>query len=173
LNTPVSAGCRSGKDRAGQHCTVAATAILNGADCASVLQRRPQSAGMAAEDTDMSDLVVIGFSDEFKADEVRLELMKLQSEYLLDLEDAVVAVKRAACQTVPGRSAAAVPWAVVSGVWIDAVPRLILEAAAGAAAGPRGRAARHRHQRSFHEGARLHLAARLLGAVRLGAQGDA
>lgn len=43
----------------------------------------------------MSDLVVIGFADEFKADEVRVELLKLQSEYLIDLEDAVVAVKQA------------------------------------------------------------------------------
>ena len=34
---------------------------------------------MAAEDTDMSDLVVIGFDDEFKADEVRVELLKLQA----------------------------------------------------------------------------------------------
>jgi uncharacterized membrane protein len=43
----------------------------------------------------MSDLVVIGFDDEFKADEVRLSLLKMQKEYLIDLEDAVVAVKKA------------------------------------------------------------------------------
>jgi uncharacterized membrane protein len=41
----------------------------------------------------MSDLVVIGFDDEFKAEEVRLALFKMQQEYLVDLEDAVVAVK--------------------------------------------------------------------------------
>ena len=40
----------------------------------------------------MSTLVVIGYDDSFKAEEVRLKLRKLQSEYLLDLEDAVVAV---------------------------------------------------------------------------------
>jgi len=41
----------------------------------------------------MSTLVVIGYDDRFKAEEVRLRLMKLQQEYLIDLEDAVVAVK--------------------------------------------------------------------------------
>jgi len=43
----------------------------------------------------MSTLVVIGYEDEFKAEEVRLNLRKLQQDYLLDLEDAVVAVKDA------------------------------------------------------------------------------
>src|SRR5499427_4009512 len=41
----------------------------------------------------MSTLVVVNYSDPYKAEEVRLKLRKLQSEYLLDLEDAVVAVK--------------------------------------------------------------------------------
>ena len=41
----------------------------------------------------MSTLVVIGYDDQFKAEEVRLKLIKLQKEYLIDLEDAVVAVK--------------------------------------------------------------------------------
>ena len=41
----------------------------------------------------MSTLVVVGYDDPYKAEEVRLRLRKLQSEYLLDLEDAVVAVK--------------------------------------------------------------------------------
>lgn len=41
----------------------------------------------------MSDLIVIGFNDEFKADEVLLKLAKMQKEHLVDLEDAVVAVK--------------------------------------------------------------------------------
>jgi uncharacterized membrane protein len=38
----------------------------------------------------MADLIVIGYDDMHKAEEVRL---KLQREYLVDLEDAVVAVK--------------------------------------------------------------------------------
>ena len=41
----------------------------------------------------MSNLVVIGYDDPFKAEEVRLKLRKMQKEYLIDLEDAVVAVK--------------------------------------------------------------------------------
>ena len=41
----------------------------------------------------MSTLVVVGYDDPHKAEEVRLKLWKLQNEYLLDLEDAVVAIK--------------------------------------------------------------------------------
>lgn len=43
----------------------------------------------------MSHLVVIGYDDEHKAEEMRITLLKLQKEYLIDLEDAVVAVKKA------------------------------------------------------------------------------
>ena len=43
----------------------------------------------------MSTLVVIGYNDMYTAEEVRLKLRKLQNEYLIDLEDAVVAVKDA------------------------------------------------------------------------------
>ncbi len=42
----------------------------------------------------MSDLIVIGFSDEFKADEVLLDLRKLEREYLIDLEDAAIVVRK-------------------------------------------------------------------------------
>lgn len=38
----------------------------------------------------MSDLIVIGFKDEFKADEVLVTLRRLEQEYLIDLEDAAV-----------------------------------------------------------------------------------
>lgn len=41
----------------------------------------------------MSDLIVIGYDDPFKAEETRLKLAKMQKGYLIDLEDAVVAVK--------------------------------------------------------------------------------
>src|SRR5215831_18287468 len=41
----------------------------------------------------MSTLVVIEYDDPFKAEEVRISLMKLHKDYLIDLEDAVVAVK--------------------------------------------------------------------------------
>jgi uncharacterized membrane protein len=42
----------------------------------------------------MSELIVIGYDNPFQAEEVRLKLLKLQRDYLIDLEDAVVAVKR-------------------------------------------------------------------------------
>lgn len=41
----------------------------------------------------MSTLVVIEYDDMYKAEETRLLLRKLQKDYLIDLEDAVVAVK--------------------------------------------------------------------------------
>src|SRR6187431_1672732 len=41
----------------------------------------------------MSTLVVVGYDDMFKAEEVRLKLIKMQKDYLIDLGDAVVAVK--------------------------------------------------------------------------------
>ena len=41
----------------------------------------------------MSDLVVISFDDEYKAEEVRLALARMQVEHLVDLEDAAVVVK--------------------------------------------------------------------------------
>lgn len=43
----------------------------------------------------MSTLVVIEYEDLHKAEEVRLLLLKMQKEYLIDLEDAVVAYKNA------------------------------------------------------------------------------
>lgn len=41
----------------------------------------------------MSDLVAIAYPDEFRAAEVRATLARLQMEYLVDLEDAVVVTK--------------------------------------------------------------------------------
>jgi len=41
----------------------------------------------------MSDLVVIGFDDDTTAFEMRAELAKMQKEYLINMEDVVVATK--------------------------------------------------------------------------------
>lgn len=41
----------------------------------------------------MSTLVVIGYENEIKAEEVRLALLKMQKEYLIDMGDAVVVVR--------------------------------------------------------------------------------
>jgi uncharacterized membrane protein len=42
----------------------------------------------------MADLVAIAFPTEEKAEEVRHKLLELQKEYLIELEDAVIAVKQ-------------------------------------------------------------------------------
>jgi len=41
----------------------------------------------------MSDLIVVAYDDMYKAEEMRLKLQKLGREYLIDCDDAVVAVK--------------------------------------------------------------------------------
>ncbi|ELR97144.1 DUF1269 domain-containing protein [Gloeocapsa sp. PCC 73106] len=41
----------------------------------------------------MSDLIAIAYDDEYKAEEVRLTLVKLKKEHLIELEDAAVVVK--------------------------------------------------------------------------------
>ena len=43
----------------------------------------------------MATLVVIDYDSEVRAEEVRLALLKMQKEYLVDLEDAVVVVRDA------------------------------------------------------------------------------
>lgn len=42
----------------------------------------------------MSDLIVIGYESLQKAQEVRMQLLKLQKEYLIDLEDSVVVIRK-------------------------------------------------------------------------------
>lgn len=41
----------------------------------------------------MSDLLVIGFDDKYKADKVLLEVQELEKEHLVDLADAAVVVR--------------------------------------------------------------------------------
>ena len=41
----------------------------------------------------MSNLLVIGYDDQLKAEEVRLILWKIQKEHFIDLQDSAVAVK--------------------------------------------------------------------------------
>ena len=42
----------------------------------------------------MSSLVVVSYPSEFQAEEVRLRLLQMQKEYLVDLEDAAIAVRK-------------------------------------------------------------------------------
>lgn len=41
----------------------------------------------------MSTLVVVGYDDPFQAEEVLVKMRRMQKEFLIDLDDAVVAVK--------------------------------------------------------------------------------
>jgi len=42
----------------------------------------------------MSTLVVVSYPNEYQAEEVRLRLLQMQKEYLVDLEDAAIAVRK-------------------------------------------------------------------------------
>ena len=42
----------------------------------------------------MSSLVVVSYPSEYQAEEVRLRLLQMQKEYLVDLEDAAIAVRK-------------------------------------------------------------------------------
>jgi uncharacterized membrane protein len=51
-------------------------------------------AGRVTKESTVSDLVVIEFPSEAKAEEVRQKLLDMQKDYLIDLGDAVIAVKQ-------------------------------------------------------------------------------
>lgn len=92
----------------------------------------------------MSDLIAIAYDDEYKAEEVRLTLIKLQKEHLIELEDAAVVVKNAEGkvklkQAVDLTSAGAVSggfWGLLIGtLFLSPVLGAAVGAAAGAASG--------------------------------------
>jgi uncharacterized membrane protein len=92
----------------------------------------------------MSTLVVVGYNDLHKAEEVRLKLRKLQQDYLIDLEDAVVAVKDAKGkiklhQAINLTAAGAVSggfWGTLIGmIFLNPLLGLAVGASAGAASG--------------------------------------
>ena len=84
----------------------------------------------------MSTLVVVGYNDPYRAEEVRLKLWKLQNEYLLDLEDAVVAVKDEKGKIKLHQSVNLTADGALSGGFCGSLTGLIfLNAAAGAASG--------------------------------------
>ena len=92
----------------------------------------------------MSTLVVIEYDDQFKAEEVRLSLMKLQKEYLIDLEDAVVAVKdqkgkvrlhQAVNLTAAGALSGGFWGALIGLIFLNPLLGMAMGAAAGAVSG--------------------------------------
>jgi uncharacterized membrane protein len=81
-------------------------------------------------------LVVVGYDEPYKAEEVRLKLRKLQSEYLLDLEDAVVAIKDEKGKVKLHQAVKLTAEGAVSSGFCGSLTGLIfLNAAAGAASG--------------------------------------
>ena len=92
----------------------------------------------------MSTLVVVGYDDPFKAEEVHLKLRRMQKEYLIDLEDAAFAVKDKAGkvrlhQAVNLTAAGAVSggfWGTLLGlIFLNPLFGMALGAAAGAISG--------------------------------------
>jgi uncharacterized membrane protein len=92
----------------------------------------------------MSNLAVIGYDDQFKAEEVRLKLWKMQKEYLIDLEDAVVAVKdekgkvklhQALNLTAAGAASGGFWGALIGLIFLNPLLGLAVGAAAGAVSG--------------------------------------
>jgi uncharacterized membrane protein len=84
----------------------------------------------------MSDLIVVGFDDEATAFELRTALVKLQKEYLIEMEDVVVVTKSAegkvALHQAMNLTAAG---AVGGGMWGALIGLLFLNPLLGAAAG--------------------------------------
>jgi uncharacterized membrane protein len=84
----------------------------------------------------MSTFVAIKYDDPHKAQEVRLALAKLQREYLIDLEDAVVAVKNEAGKIKLHQAFnLTAAGAVSGGFWGSLIGLLFLNPLLGAAVG--------------------------------------
>jgi uncharacterized membrane protein len=91
----------------------------------------------------MSDLVVIAFPTEAKAEEVRQKLLAMQKEYLIELDDAVVAAKDAQGRIKLNQLINTTSAGAVSGTFWGALIGLIflmplVGAAMGAASGALG-----------------------------------
>jgi uncharacterized membrane protein len=87
----------------------------------------------------MSELIVISYNDQFKAEETRLKFLKMQREHLVDLEDAVVAIKQPNGKVKLNQIHDFTEGAISGGFWGTLVGLIFLNplfgAAGGAAAG--------------------------------------
>ena len=92
----------------------------------------------------MSTLVVIGYNDLYQAEEVRLKLCKLQRDYLIDLEDAVVVTKdkagkiklhQAVNLTAAGAASGGFWGALIGLIFLNPLLGVAMGAAAGAVSG--------------------------------------
>jgi len=84
----------------------------------------------------MSDLIVVAFDDEATAFELRAALVKLQKEYLLQMEDAVVVTKAADGKVALHQAVnMTVAGAAGGGMWGALIGLLFLNPLLGAAVG--------------------------------------
>lgn len=92
----------------------------------------------------MSTLIVIAYPDLHQAEEVRLKLRKLQRDYLIDLEDAVVATKDAGGKlklhqavnlTVAGMASGGLWGALIGLIFLNPLLGFAVGAGAGALSG--------------------------------------
>lgn len=84
----------------------------------------------------MADLVVIAFPNEAKAEEVRQKLLAMQKEYLIELGDAVIAVKDADGRVKLNQLLNTTKAGAVSGTfWGSLIGLIFLMPLAGAAIG--------------------------------------
>jgi uncharacterized membrane protein len=84
----------------------------------------------------MAELVVIAFPTEAKAEEVRQKLLSMQKEYLIELGDAVIAVKDAAGHVKLNQLLNTTAAGAVSGTfWGSLIGLIFLMPLAGAAIG--------------------------------------
>ena len=84
----------------------------------------------------MADLVVIAFPTEAKAEEVRQKLLGMQKEYLIELGDAVIAVKDANGRIKLNQLLGTTAVGAVSGAfWGSLIGLIFLMPLAGAAIG--------------------------------------
>jgi uncharacterized membrane protein len=84
----------------------------------------------------MAELIVLGFDNTEEADRVLLKLSKLKKEYLIDIEDAVVAVRDEAGkvhlkQSINLVAAGATSGFLTGGLWGTLVGLLFMNPAAG------------------------------------------
>ena len=125
----------------------------------------------------MSDLVVIEFPTEAKAEEVRQKLLGLQKEYLIELGDAVIAVREPNGGVKLNQLVNTTAVGAVGGAfWGSLIGLIFLNPLIGASRRGFRRAERQidrcRHQRSLHEGSGGDPAVRQRRAVPADPQAD-
>ena len=95
----------------------------------------------------MRNLIVVAYPNELQAEQVRLDFLKMQKEYLVELEDAVVAVRKADGKVklrqmynlAAGGAVGGGFWGLLIGlIFLNPLLGLVVGAGAGAVAGALG-----------------------------------